>query len=86
VGQEPKSTAYHCDPYELCTAEKLEQVLKDFPHTRFCVPHLGFDETSAYKNLIEKFENLWLDTTMVLTPYFPRKKIILVEEEEYITF
>ena len=34
------------------------------------VPHLGFDEIAAYKKLIEKYDNLWLDTTMVLTDYF----------------
>jgi predicted TIM-barrel fold metal-dependent hydrolase len=71
VGREPRSTAYHCDPYQLCGADKLERVLKDFPRLKICVPHLGFDETSAYRKLIEKYDNLWLDTTMVLTDYFP---------------
>lgn len=71
VGREPKSTAYSCDPYELCSAEKLEHILRDFPDLKVCVPHLGFDETSAYRKLIEKYDNLWLDTTMVLTDYFP---------------
>jgi hypothetical protein len=37
------------------------------------VPHLGFDEISAYKKLIEKYDNLWLDTTMILAGYFPVK-------------
>jgi predicted TIM-barrel fold metal-dependent hydrolase len=27
VGREPKSPAYPCDPYELCSAERLERVL-----------------------------------------------------------
>jgi predicted TIM-barrel fold metal-dependent hydrolase len=70
VGREPKSTAYRCDPYVLCRAEKVENVLKDFPTVKFCVPHLGFDEIDAYRKLIEKYDNLWLDTTMVLTDYF----------------
>ena len=70
VGREPKSTAYNCDPYKLCSAEKTENVLKDFPDLRICVPHLGFDETVAYKKMIEKYDNLWLDTTMVVTDYF----------------
>jgi predicted TIM-barrel fold metal-dependent hydrolase len=73
VGREPKSTAYSCDPYQLCSAEKLENVLKDFPSLNICVPHLGFDEISSYRKLIEKYDNLWLDTTMVLTDYFPLK-------------
>ena len=70
VSREPKSTAYRCDPYEICSAEKLENILKDFPGLRICVPHLGFDEILAYRKLIEKYDNLWLDTTMVITDYF----------------
>ena len=71
VGREPKSSAYSCDPYLLCSAEKLEDVLKDFPDLKICVPHMGFDEISSYRELIEKYDNLWIDTTMVLTDYFP---------------
>ena len=70
VGREPKSTAYNCDPYELCSAEKTEHILKDFPDLRICVPHLGFDETASYRKMIEKYDNLWLDTTMAITDYF----------------
>lgn len=71
VGREPKSPAYRCDPYEFCSVDKLECVLRDFPDLKICVPHLGFDEISAYRKLIEKYDNLWLDTTMVITDYFP---------------
>ncbi len=73
VGREPKSTAYRCDPHLICSAEKLERVLKNFPGLKICVPHLGFDEFSAYKNLIEKYDHLWLDTTMIMADYFPLK-------------
>jgi len=71
VGREPKSAAYNCDPYQLCSAAKLERVVRDFPELKICVPHLGFDEMAAYRELIEKYDNLWLDTTMVITDYFP---------------
>jgi hypothetical protein len=71
VGREPKSPAYACDPHRLCRADKLERVLKAHPRLRVCVPHLGFDELAAYRRLIEDYDNLWLDTTMVLTDYFP---------------
>jgi predicted TIM-barrel fold metal-dependent hydrolase len=71
VGREPKSPAYACDPYALCSADKLEDVLKDFPGLKVCVPHMGFDETEQYRKLIEKYDHLWLDTTMVLADYFP---------------
>ncbi|MEZ4603255.1 MAG: amidohydrolase family protein [Desulfobacterales bacterium] len=45
--------------------------VEDFPGLRVCVPHLGFDETEQYRKLIEKYDHLWLDTTMVLADYFP---------------
>lgn len=76
VGREPKSPVYRCDPYELCSAEKTENVLKEFPDLKICVPHLGFDETETYRKLVEKYDNLWLDTTMVITDYFQLKENI----------
>ena len=71
VGREPKSPAYPCDPYTLCSAEKLERVLKDYPLLKVCVPHLGADEFDAYQAMLEKYDNLWLDTTMTLAEYLP---------------
>jgi predicted TIM-barrel fold metal-dependent hydrolase len=71
VGREPKSPAYHCDPHTICNAEKLERILKDYPGLNICVPHLGADEFDAYRRLIEKYDNLWLDTTMTLAEYLP---------------
>lgn len=71
VGREPKSPAYLCDPYEICNVERLEKVLVAFPRLKVCVPHLGIDEIEDYRRLIAKYDNLWLDTTMVLTDYFP---------------
>jgi len=71
VGREPKSPAYPCDPYDLCRADKVEQVLQDHPDLKLCVPHLGADEFEAYNRLIEKYDHLWLDTTMTLADYLP---------------
>ena len=71
VGREPKSPAYPCDPYTLCRADKLERVLKDYPDLKVCVPHLGADEFDAYQAMIERYDNLWLDTTMTLAEYLP---------------
>jgi len=71
VGREPRSTAYKVDPYEICSADRVERVLREFPDLRICVPHLGFDEIEAYRKMIETYDNLWLDTTMVVTDYFP---------------
>jgi predicted TIM-barrel fold metal-dependent hydrolase len=71
VGREPKSPAYPCDPYELCRADKVEAILKQFPKLKICVPHLGADEFDAYRRLIEVYDSLWLDTTMTLGGYLP---------------
>jgi len=71
VGREPKSPAYPCDPYEICSAARLEQVIKAYPALRVCVPHLGADEFDAYRRLLENYDNLWLDTTMALADYLP---------------
>ncbi len=71
AGTEPKSDQYLCDPYRLCRAKKMDRILNTFPGLRVCVPHLGFGEVHEYRRLIESHDNLWLDTAMVLTDYFP---------------
>jgi uncharacterized protein len=71
VGREPKSPAYRCDPHTLCSVEKLERVVQGYPDLKVCVPHLGLGEIPAYQKLIEKYDNLWLDTAMAISDYFP---------------
>lgn len=71
AGQEPKSPAYKCDPYLLCSADKTERLLKRYPDLKMCVPHLGMGEFDAYRRLIETYDTLWLDTTMAISDFFP---------------
>lgn len=71
AGREPKSDAYRCDPHDLCRADRVDAILAKFPDLAVCVPHLGFDEVSEYVALMKAHPNLWLDTAMVLTDYFP---------------
>lgn len=71
AGREPKSPAYRCDPHLLCGAERTERVLRAYPGLRLVVPHLGADELGPYERLVERYDNLWLDTTMMLADYFP---------------
>lgn len=71
AGREPKSPAYHCDPHVLCSADRIDHVLEEHPRLRVCVPHLGADEFDAYIELVERHDNLWLDTTMAFAGYFP---------------
>lgn len=71
AGREPKSPAYRCDPHQICSADRTEALLRSYPKLRVCVPHLGADEFAAYARLLERYDNLWLDTTMALAGYFP---------------
>jgi predicted TIM-barrel fold metal-dependent hydrolase len=80
VGREPKSPAYKCDPYLLCNAKKLEKVIRNYPKLKICVPHLGVDEFLPYKQLIEKYDNLWLDTSMALANYLPIRNPIKLDD------
>ncbi|MHB8894923.1 MAG: amidohydrolase family protein [Candidatus Geothermincolia bacterium] len=71
LGREPRSPAYRCDPHILCGAEKTRRLLEDFPGLTLVVPHLGSDEYEAYARLMDRHDNLWLDTTMMLGGFFP---------------
>jgi predicted TIM-barrel fold metal-dependent hydrolase len=73
AGRAPRGPGYRCDSHELCAAERVERVLLDHPTLKLCVPHLGIDEFSAYERLLERHDNLWLDTTMVLAEYFDER-------------
>ena len=71
AGREPKSNSYKVDPYALCAVERVERVLQDHPTLKLCVPHLGADEFDGYLRLLERHDNLWLDTTMMGADFFP---------------
>lgn len=71
AGREPASDAYPVHPHKICAADRVEEVLRSWPKLRLCVPHLGADELDAYLDLLERYDNLWLDTTMVVADYFP---------------
>ncbi|MGO9568359.1 MAG: amidohydrolase family protein [Desulfomonilaceae bacterium] len=77
VGQEPKNLQYQYkrDPYETCSAQKLEYVLKNYPDLRIYVPHLGANEFDQYRRLLECYDNLWVDTAMMLSEYLPTPKL-----------
>jgi predicted TIM-barrel fold metal-dependent hydrolase len=71
AGRAPASPAYKCDVHALCSAAAVERVLRDHPNLRLCVPHLGADELDEYERLVTRYDNLWLDTTMMMAGYFP---------------
>jgi len=71
AGREPRSPAYDCDSHLICSADRLEHMIRDYPGLKVCVPHLGADEFGAYQGMLEQYDNLWLDTTMALAGYLP---------------
>lgn len=71
AGREPASPKYKVDTYEVCGVARTEAVLKAHPKLKLCIPHLGADEFDGYERLLSRYDNLWLDTTMVVADYFP---------------
>lgn len=71
AGREPASEGYKIDPHRLCHADRTAAVLRAYPKLRLGIPHLGMDELDAYGALLERHDNLWLDTTMALADFFP---------------
>jgi len=70
AGREPKSAGYRCDPHALCHVDRTAAVLRSYPRLRLAVPHLGADELDGYMRLLERHDNLFLDTTMALADFF----------------
>lgn len=70
AGREPSSPAYGIDTRALCAATQIERVLQRHPRLTLVVPHLGADEWTAYARLLDRYDKLWLDTTMAITGYF----------------
>ena len=46
-------------------------MVKKFPKLKLIIPHLGVEESEAFFDLMEEFPNLWMDTTMAVSGYFP---------------
>jgi uncharacterized protein len=63
--------AYGLDTHALCAAARLERVLQRHPRLTLVVPHLGLDELAEYESLLDRYEHLWLDTTMAIGDYLP---------------
>ncbi|GAC1356151.1 MAG: amidohydrolase family protein [Polyangiales bacterium] len=66
AGREPSTPAYGFDVRTVCAADRIERVLQRHPTLPLIVPHLGADEYDAYARLLDRYENLWLDTTMAI--------------------
>ncbi len=76
AGREPKSPQYPVDTHAVCSADRIEAVLQAYPSLKLVVPHLGADEFGAYASLLDRYDNLWLDTTMMAANYFATQDVV----------
>ena len=72
AGREPALPAYKGDIRALCAVDRIRRVLERHPDLTIVVPHLGADEIPEYGELLRQFQNLWLDTNMMLDDFFPQ--------------
>lgn len=70
AGREPSSDAYGVDTRALCSADAVARALEKHPELTLVIPHLGADEVAEYDAMLDRFPNLFLDTTMVFAGYF----------------
>ncbi|MEJ5376919.1 MAG: amidohydrolase family protein [bacterium] len=82
AGNEPYTPAYGLDVRQITGAHRVERVLKRFPELKLIVPHLGFGESQLFYALLDKYPNLYLDTTMMLAGFFP----VCVEREPLLRY
>ncbi|KAI8601756.1 hypothetical protein EDD21DRAFT_99096 [Dissophora ornata] len=64
AGKEPNSSAYKVDAGKICDVGIVEDVLQRYPDLRMCVPHLGMNQYQEFFDLLDRYPNLYLDTTM----------------------
>jgi uncharacterized protein len=82
----------HCgpapQPSPFTNARRFERVLRRFPELTFVVAHMGADEFDLYYDLLARYDNLYLDTTMVFTGFHPWEPKIsgLVEFQDRILY
>ncbi|KAF9127366.1 hypothetical protein BGW39_005932 [Mortierella sp. 14UC] len=70
AGKEPNSKAYKVDAGKICDFSIVEDVLRRHPTLRICIPHLGMNQYQEFFDLLDKYPNLYLDTTMTLGAFF----------------
>ncbi len=73
AGIGPSLDGYEKKTMAVSGAKFVAAVLKKFPKLKIILPHLGADEIDAFFDLMSEFPNLWMDTTMALSGYFPLK-------------
>jgi predicted TIM-barrel fold metal-dependent hydrolase len=71
AGREPAVEGYGIDVHAVSGAARVRRALQQHPDAIVIIPHLGADEFAAFEQMLGEFENLYLDTAMVIGGYFP---------------
>lgn len=74
-GNAPCLDAYGVDIHSICHVDRTRRTLERHPRLKLIVPHLGAAEVAEHIALLGKFENLYLDTTMMVGGYFPESPL-----------
>jgi uncharacterized protein len=72
-GPEPSIEGYGLDVRTVSGAARLRKALDKHPDAVVIVPHLGFDDTGLFEEMLGSFPNLYLDTTMVIGGWFAKQ-------------
>jgi predicted TIM-barrel fold metal-dependent hydrolase len=70
-GPEPALDGYGVDTRAVSGADKLRRALDRHPDAVVVVPHLGVDHSPQFEAMFAEFPNLYLDTTMAISGFFP---------------
>lgn len=71
AGMGPSLGGYKETTQEVSGVRFVRRMLQRFPELKVIMPHLGADEFDEFFDLMGEFPNLWMDTTMILSGYFP---------------
>ncbi len=75
AGDGPKLPGYPAPTDRVSGARRVEPVLARYPELRLVVPHLGASEEATFFALLDRYPNLYLDTTMAMVPFAPEAVI-----------
>jgi predicted TIM-barrel fold metal-dependent hydrolase len=71
AGNGPKLPGYAAATDAVSGLARTETVLRRYPELRLIVPHLGCMEQQSFLDALDRFPNLYLDTSMALAPFAP---------------
>jgi predicted TIM-barrel fold metal-dependent hydrolase len=72
AGNGPRIEGSAADSSDVAGVNRVKVVLEHCPELKIVIPHLGADEIDDFFDLMEEYNNLWMDTTMMLAGYFPK--------------